>query len=261
MHYVKYFGESRYTSGNLGTDYQFTGQRNQAELGIYWFSSRWFDPTLGRFMQPDTIVPTSTQGTQAWDRLAFVNNNPVRYNDPTGHYAEDVHFELTYQVVQSNSYNILIDRGYTPSEAQRISENIAEQVASADRGVDVGQEMEIPADPSTRHWRTTQQAGTEIEGASTLEEFGKGLHSLQDSFSHDLKLGGATPEDNVLLHFSNNFAPPADHVDNYDPLHNFLDLFMYVTLVGVVNGYMDGFIPETTPQRIEPEKSQPAEAE
>jgi RHS repeat-associated protein len=82
----KAFGETRYTLGNLGTDYKFTGQRLQAELGIYWFQSRWMDPSLGRFTQPDTIVPTSTQGTQAWDRYAFVNNNPVRYNDPTGHW-------------------------------------------------------------------------------------------------------------------------------------------------------------------------------
>jgi hypothetical protein len=43
------------------------------------------DPSLGRFTSPDTIVPTGTQGTQAWDRYAFVNNNPVRYTDPTGH--------------------------------------------------------------------------------------------------------------------------------------------------------------------------------
>jgi len=82
----KAFGETRYSSGNLGTDYKFTGQREESALGgIYWFQSRWFDPTLGRFMSPDTIVPTQTQGTQAWDRYAFVNNNPVRYNDPSGH--------------------------------------------------------------------------------------------------------------------------------------------------------------------------------
>jgi RHS repeat-associated protein len=81
----KAFGETRYTLGNLGTDYKFTGQRLQTELGIYWFQSRWMDPSLGRFTSPDTIVPTGTQGTQAWDRYAFVNNNPVRYNDPTGH--------------------------------------------------------------------------------------------------------------------------------------------------------------------------------
>ncbi|MBI5934473.1 MAG: hypothetical protein HY867_12260 [Chloroflexi bacterium] len=66
-----------------------SGQREESALGgIYFFQARWFDPTLGRFMSPDTIVPTSTQGTQAWDRYAFVNNNPVRYNDPTGHTAE-----------------------------------------------------------------------------------------------------------------------------------------------------------------------------
>jgi RHS repeat-associated protein len=85
----KAFGETRYTLGNLGTDYHFTGQREEAALGgIYWFQSRWMDPSLGRFTQPDTIVPTSTQGTQAWDRYAFVNNNPVRYTDPTGHDTE-----------------------------------------------------------------------------------------------------------------------------------------------------------------------------
>jgi RHS repeat-associated protein len=83
----KAFGETRYTLGTLGTDYKFTGQREEASLGIYFFVARWFDHSLGRFLSPDTIVPTSTQGTQAWDRYAFVNNNPVRYNDPTGHFA------------------------------------------------------------------------------------------------------------------------------------------------------------------------------
>ncbi len=30
-------------------------------------------------------MPTTTQGVQAWDRYAYVNNNPVIHNDPTGH--------------------------------------------------------------------------------------------------------------------------------------------------------------------------------
>jgi hypothetical protein len=30
-------------------------------------------------------VPLASQGTQAWDRLAFVNNNPVNGSDPSGH--------------------------------------------------------------------------------------------------------------------------------------------------------------------------------
>ncbi|MBV6397144.1 MAG: hypothetical protein HFACDABA_02749 [Anaerolineales bacterium] len=86
----KTFGETRYFIGDLKTDYTFTGQREEASLGLYFFVSRWLDPSLGRFTSPDTIVPTSTQGTQAWDRYAFVNNNPVRYTDPTGHWAFDL---------------------------------------------------------------------------------------------------------------------------------------------------------------------------
>jgi hypothetical protein len=43
---------------------------------------------LGRFAQPDSLIPESSQGAQAWDRYAYVNNNPVRYNDPTGHWLE-----------------------------------------------------------------------------------------------------------------------------------------------------------------------------
>jgi pyocin large subunit-like protein len=33
-------------------------------------------------------VPLEPQGVQAWDRYAYANNNPVRYNDPTGHWVE-----------------------------------------------------------------------------------------------------------------------------------------------------------------------------
>jgi len=39
---------------------------------------------LRRFIQPDSIVP-SVANPQAWDRYAYTLNNPIRYNDPTGH--------------------------------------------------------------------------------------------------------------------------------------------------------------------------------
>jgi RHS repeat-associated protein len=91
----KPWGETRYewTDAPANTSpayelvkYQFTGQYSYtAEFGLLFFNARWLDPVTGRFAQADTIVPTGTQGTQAWDRYAFVNNNPVRYTDPSGH--------------------------------------------------------------------------------------------------------------------------------------------------------------------------------
>jgi len=58
-------------------------------FGLMYYGARWYDVALGRFVQADTIIPEQTQGTQAWDRYAGMNNNPVRYNDPTGHIGED----------------------------------------------------------------------------------------------------------------------------------------------------------------------------
>lgn len=55
---------------------------NAADFGLLYFNARWMDPALGRFAQADTIVPAGVQG---YDRYAFVNNNPVRYVDPSGH--------------------------------------------------------------------------------------------------------------------------------------------------------------------------------
>jgi len=77
------WGTTRHTQGTSPTDYAFTGQMKEGD--IYFYNARWYDPQLGRFMQADTIVPTH-QGTQGFDRFAYINNNPVNGTDPTGHY-------------------------------------------------------------------------------------------------------------------------------------------------------------------------------
>ena len=77
------WGEVRYTNGSMQTKYQFTGQYSQeAEFGLLFYQARWYDSSLGRFAQADTIVP---DGVQGYDRYAYVSNNPLRYTDPTGH--------------------------------------------------------------------------------------------------------------------------------------------------------------------------------
>lgn len=50
------------------------------------YKARFYSPTLGRFIQPDSIVPDVTN-PQSWNRYSYVTNNPLRYADPTGHSA------------------------------------------------------------------------------------------------------------------------------------------------------------------------------
>jgi RHS repeat-associated protein len=66
------------------TDYRFTDQRIETSFGLYHYDARWFDPTYGRFVQADTVIP-NPYNSMDWDRYVGLRNNPVRYTDPTGH--------------------------------------------------------------------------------------------------------------------------------------------------------------------------------
>jgi RHS repeat-associated protein len=103
----------------------FTGQRLD-DSGLMHYNARLYDPALGRFVSADTIVPGSASGSmqgvaakpltvafhetgflgmlnsenrggsdaydggplnpQALNRYSYVQNNPVKYTDPSGHY-------------------------------------------------------------------------------------------------------------------------------------------------------------------------------
>ncbi|OQA16849.1 MAG: hypothetical protein BWY63_02607 [Chloroflexi bacterium ADurb.Bin360] len=71
-------------SGGMPTDRQFTGQRRESSLGFYDFVARQFDPTLGRFLQADTIVPNPAN-PQSLNRYSYTLGNPLKYVDYNGH--------------------------------------------------------------------------------------------------------------------------------------------------------------------------------
>jgi RHS repeat-associated protein len=78
----KAWGETRSSTGTTPTDYQYTGQRNESGIKLYYYNARWYDSALGRFAQADTIIPGGVQG---YDRYAYINNDPINNTDPTGH--------------------------------------------------------------------------------------------------------------------------------------------------------------------------------
>jgi RHS repeat-associated protein len=68
----------------MNPDYQYTGQRTVAEIGLHFYNARWYDSYLNHFTQPDSIVP-DPYNPQDWNRYSYVRYNPMRYTDPTGH--------------------------------------------------------------------------------------------------------------------------------------------------------------------------------
>ncbi len=78
------YGQTRINTGTKDVHHKFTGQELDAETGLYFYGARYYDPLLGRFIQPDTIVP-NLRNPQDLNRYSYVSNNPVNYIDPTGH--------------------------------------------------------------------------------------------------------------------------------------------------------------------------------
>lgn len=83
----KAWGETRVPSGStpaMPTMRRYTGQY-EAEAGLYFYGARFYDPSLGKFAQADTIVPEPGDPV-SWDRYAYVRNSPLGYSDPSGHF-------------------------------------------------------------------------------------------------------------------------------------------------------------------------------
>jgi RHS repeat-associated protein len=80
------FGETRYTTGTLNTDHQYTGQQNVAGIGLYNYRARFYYAGLGRFISADSVTPGGPQGL---NRYSYVGNSPINKNDPTGRTACD----------------------------------------------------------------------------------------------------------------------------------------------------------------------------
>ena len=83
------FGEVR--SGDLGelpTDHGFTGHKHEADhLGLIFMQARYYVPYINRFISADTIVPNPAN-PQSFNRYSYVENRPLNFTDPTGHWLE-----------------------------------------------------------------------------------------------------------------------------------------------------------------------------
>jgi RHS repeat-associated protein len=80
------FGQTTFTGS--GTAYpvsnRYTDQIMDDDTGLYYYGGRYFDPQLGRFIQPDPTVPNPCD-PQSLNRYSYVRNNPLNLSDPSGY--------------------------------------------------------------------------------------------------------------------------------------------------------------------------------
>ena len=82
------YGAQRSASGTLQTDRTFTGQKADG-TGLLYYNARYYDPALGTFISPDSVVPDQGMVID-YNRFLYARGNPLKYRDPSGYIPVDL---------------------------------------------------------------------------------------------------------------------------------------------------------------------------
>jgi RHS repeat-associated protein len=143
-------------------DAVFAGHRIDTDTNLVYMGARYYDRTLGRFVSPDTIVPTPAD-PQSFNRYTYAANDPLDRVDPSGH--RDITFERRY------------DRW------NAIAAWSAEDITSGPPNGSLTQL--VPYDTAAAFW--TRLA---VKGGSTHDPFAGWKAGLDDPFAQFMRPGG-----------------------------------------------------------------------
>jgi RHS repeat-associated protein len=63
--------------------FRYRGYVYDTETNLYYCQSRYYDPSIGRFISPDSLLSTG-QGVLGYNMYAYCLNNPINMKDETG---------------------------------------------------------------------------------------------------------------------------------------------------------------------------------
>ena len=162
------FGKVLNNTNESFQPFTYAGGLYDVQTGLIRFGARDYDSKIGRWTAKDPI------GFYGYDVniYQYVKNDPMTYLDNSGLYGREVHFYKTLEW----AYN----SGFTANEAIIL--------AYSNQGVDEGFSHSVWPWAFKKHFPDKSKLINQLHGAiecDNLIEFGKLLHSLQDSFAHE----------------------------------------------------------------------------
>lgn len=85
--YKPYGDKLTRSAASADNDIGFHGKSHDDSTGLSYMGARYYDPVLGRFMGVDP-VDFQSSNLQSFNRYAYTNNNPYKFIDADGRYAE-----------------------------------------------------------------------------------------------------------------------------------------------------------------------------
>ncbi|GAE88814.1 hypothetical protein JCM21531_2289 [Acetivibrio straminisolvens JCM 21531] len=96
------FGNMLESVEKVDNRFKYSGEVHDPVTGQYYLRARYYNPSVGRFMQEDTFRGDGL------NLYTYVANNPIKYIDPTGHCKEGVGFnDVISDILGGNSDGII----------------------------------------------------------------------------------------------------------------------------------------------------------
>ena len=194
------YGAVRTASGTLPTDYTFTGQKIDASAGLMYYNARYYDAALGRFIQPDRILP-NLYDPQQLNRYTYTRNNPLRYTDPSGQFVPAI---IGVMFIGAGVFALVNEVNQINNHAQSQGIGFWDAVSSPNLHLDQGSMIKSAVDGAVA-------AGLAVEGGIALiaggglaaqelgmlannpRVFGAGTQMLNTAAMANAALWGTTP--------------------------------------------------------------------
>jgi RHS repeat-associated protein len=107
---TKYYPYGSIREGGEADKYYYTGKELDKDTELYFYGARYYKSEFATFTQPDTVIP-DVYDPQSLNRYAYVENNPLKYVDPTGHAPRDAQEIGNADEVSDFFYQILENSG------------------------------------------------------------------------------------------------------------------------------------------------------
>lgn len=100
------FGKILHRTGTTKNEFLFAGEQYDANTGYYFLRSRYYQPDAGRFISRDH-APYQAFDPENLHRYVYVNNNPLKYHDPSGEGGTVLEAAITSAIIGGLTAGIL----------------------------------------------------------------------------------------------------------------------------------------------------------
>ena len=134
------------TSGAQYNPFRYRGYYYDADLGMYYLQSRYYDPNTCRFINADGYVSTG-QGLTGYNMFAYCGNDPVNRIDPMGMWTITISVSVdftfffvgiseAFSISLDDDWNVVLQHSY--SEPNYVNDNQTFHIGLSDMGMAVG---------------------------------------------------------------------------------------------------------------------------